>query len=215
MRREGRFTQAQKDSLRKFWPQYGLDAEQGLVDFVDVFGNQNPTWLEIGFGNGLSLAQMAAAQPAINFIGAEVYRPGVGRLLSELERAKTGNVRVFAHDAVVIIDGCIAKNSLDRILIFFPDPWHKKRHNKRRLIQAGFLDTLAARLKPEGIVHIATDWQDYAEWILAAVGACEWLENTTDGISEKPAYRPLTKYEQRGQRLGHRVYDFVFNKVAA
>ena len=209
VRREGRFSQAQKQSIQNLWPKFGLTGNMGLVDFQKEFGNKRPVWLEIGFGNGESLAAMAANLPDVNFVGVEVHRPGVGRLLAQLERERIDNVRVAKDDAVEFLEQSVRANSLEKILIFFPDPWHKKRHHKRRLIQADFLDNLASRLISGGVIHIATDWQDYAEWMLEAIANSKSVHNISARFADKPEYRPLTKYEKRGQRLGHDVFDIL------
>lgn len=177
-----------------------------------VFDRSGPVVLEIGFGMGQSLVATAQAKPATNFIGIEVHRPGVGKLLHGMEARGVDNIRVYRHDAVEILRDCIPDASLDTVQIFFPDPWHKKRHNKRRLIQSPFVAQLIPKLKSGGIVHLATDWEDYAQQMMEVLGAAEGLSNTCgDGqFASRPEYRPMTKFELRGERLGHGVWDLVF-----
>jgi len=214
VRRQGRITLAQNAALETLWPVFGLDP--GLpFDPRAVFGREAPLILEIGFGNGDSLAQMAAAAPEKDFLGVEVHRPGVGHLLLRVQELGLRNVRVYCADAVEILRGRIADNGLDGEQVFFPDPWHKKRHHKRRLINAGFAALLAAKLKPQGVLHCATDWEPYAEQMLEVLENCAGLRNQAGAgrFSERPAHRPLTKFEKRGEGLGHRVRDLLFEKV--
>ncbi len=212
--RQGRMTSAQQSGLALL-PQKGLQREQGVVDFAKVFGREAPTVLEIGFGMGASLLQMAQAAPEKNFIGIEVHRPGVGKLLHDMADANVDNIRVYCDDAVEILQRCIADESLAAIQIFFPDPWHKKRHHKRRLIQPEFVQLLHRKLQPQGVLHVATDWQDYAEHILAVMQAAPNFRNCApdNGYSPRPEHRPKTKFEQRGERLGHGVWDILFARV--
>ena len=213
VRREGRLTPGQQRALEQLWPQFGLACAAPL-NFADVFGRAAPVTLEIGFGNGASLAQMAAQDPASDFIGIEVHRPGVGRLLMELERRKVGNVRVFCHDAVDVLEQSIPDAALDRVLLFFPDPWHKKRHHKRRIVQPAFLDLVAQALRPGGFFHAATDWENYAEHIRDTIRNHPALANASENdFIERPAHRPVTKFEQRGHRLGHGVWDIMAIKA--
>ena len=176
-----------------------------------------PTILEIGFGMGEATAHIAALSPDKNFLCCEVHTPGVGALLKRIQEQALGNIRILQHDAVEVIDNMLPAGSLDGVHIFFPDPWHKKKHNKRRLIQAPLIAKLAARLKPGGYLHCATDWQPYAEQILEVLSAEALLKNTanasSDGYAPKPDYRPLTKFENRGIKLGHGVWDVVFTRV--
>ncbi len=217
VRREGRLTVGQQRALDVLWPQWGIEASGGLLDFKQVFGREAAVTLEIGFGMGDSLAEMALKAPEQDFIGIEVHRPGVGRLLAQIEEQGSDNLRVFCHDAVEILAQRIPDASLDRVLLFFPDPWHKKRHNKRRIVQQPFLDLLRLKLKPGGIFHMATDWQDYAEWMMVEMNEAEGFENVcgANQYSPRPDYRPITKFERRGQRLGHGVWDLVFRKGAS
>ncbi len=213
VRREGKLTKGQENALATVWPQFGVPFDQDEVDFAELFGRQANTVLEIGFGNGLSLADMAQAAPETNFFGVEVHRPGVGSLLVQLNKRAITNVRVSQHDAVDVLKYQIADASLHRLQIFFPDPWHKKRHNKRRLINADFVQLALAKLAPGGHVHVATDWEPYASQVLEEFSASAGLQNTAEGYSPKPDYRPTTKYEQRGIRHGHGVHDLVFQKI--
>ncbi len=214
VRREGRLTPGQQRALDTLWPRYGLafDAEP---DFSHPSGKPAPLTLEIGFGNGDSLAEMAAADPAGLYIGIEVHRPGVGRLLKTLDARGIDNVRVYCHDAVEVLEQRIPDGSLTRVLLFFPDPWHKTRHHKRRIVQPEFVSLVARKLHPGGHFHMATDWQPYAEHMLAVMRAAPGFRNTSPAgdYVERPAYRPVTRFERRGQRLGHGVYDLIFERT--
>ena len=215
VRREGRLTPGQQRALEQLWPQFGLACAAPL-NFADVFGRAAPVTLEIGFGNGASLAQMAAQDPASDFIGIEVHRPGVGRLLMELERRKVGNVRVFCHDAVDVLEQSIPDAALDRVLLFFPDPWPKKKHHKRRIVQPAFVALIARKLKTGGLFHMATDWEPYAEHMLEVMQASPAFVNCEGGngrYAARPDYRPVTKFERRGQRLGHGVWDLLYRRA--
>ncbi len=180
-----------------------------------MFGRRAPTILEIGFGMGETTAAIAQARPGDNFLGIEVHGPGVGSLLRRVDEGRLANVRVVRHDAVEVIAAMIPPASLAGIHVFFPDPWPKKRHHKRRLLQPGFVRELALRLAPGGYLHVATDWDDYASEILAVLAAEPLLENKADGFAPRPDYRPRTKFEARGLRLGHRVFDVVFQRRGA
>lgn len=211
--RQGRMTAAQQSGLELHWPQKGLLRENGVLNSELVFGRSAPTVLEIGFGMGGSLLQMAQAAPEKNFIGIEVHRPGVGKLLHDMADVSVDNIRIYCDDAVEVLQHCIADDSLDAVQIFFPDPWHKKKHHKRRLIQSEFVQVLHRKLKRDGIFHAATDWQDYAEHILAVMQAAPNFRNCAEvGYSPRPEHRPKTKFEQRGERLGHGVWDILFAK---
>ena len=214
VRREGRITSGQQRALQDLWPRYGLETDR-VLDMADIFGRHAPCTLEIGFGNGDALATMAEQQPQCDFIGIEVHRPGVGRLLQQLEEHKLDNVRVMREDAVQILKVCIPDNSLDRVLLFFPDPWHKKRHHKRRIVQADFIELLARKIRPGGCLHMATDWEDYAAHMLEVMEQSPAFHNCAGAgnFSPRPACRPVTKFEQRGQRLGHGVWDLLFERV--
>lgn len=215
VRREGRLTPGQQKALDQLWPIFGIEDEQEALDLNTLFNREAPRVLEIGFGNGASLAQMAKNQPDHDFIGIEVHRPGVGQLLKSIQNDELSNVRVACTDAVALLKNRIKDKSLDRIQIFFPDPWHKKRHHKRRIIQPAFVNVLADKLKHGGHLHLATDWQDYAEQMLEDVSGNERFCNCSHDGSyiERPDYRPITKFEQRGHRLGHGVWDLLFKRL--
>ena len=216
VKREGRLTKGQAAALERTWPRMGLTYEQGLLNFTEVFGRQAPTVLEIGFGMGKSLVAMAQAAPEKNFIGIEVHRPGVGACLMDAEDAGITNLRVYEHDAVEVLRDCIADNSLATVQVFFPDPWHKKRHHKRRLIQPEFVEALRQKLAIGGVLHLATDWENYAEHMLEVMTNAEkWRNLAADNAYiPRPEERPLTKFEQRGERLGHGVWDLKFERIA-
>lgn len=211
--RQGRITQAQNSALENLWPVFGLDPEEPF-DALRAFSREAPLTLEIGFGNGESLAKMAAAAPEKDFLGIEVHRPGVGHLLLKAQELGLSNIRAYCADAVEILQNKIPDQSLAGIQVFFPDPWHKKRHHKRRLIAPDFVRLAARKLKSGGVLHCATDWEDYASQMLEVLEACEELSNSAgkNQFSERPDYRPLTKFETRGQRLGHGVWDLLFVK---
>ncbi|MBI2729008.1 MAG: tRNA (guanosine(46)-N7)-methyltransferase TrmB [Polaromonas sp.] len=217
VRRTGRTTAGQAKAFADVGPQFLATYAQGAMDFPAVFGREAPVVLEIGFGMGEATAHIAAVMPEKNFLCCEVHTPGVGALLKRIEEQSLTNIRILQHDAVEVIDHMLPLQSLDGVHIFFPDPWHKKKHNKRRLIQAPLVAKLAARLKPGGYLHCATDWQPYAEQILEVLKAEPLLRNTApeggDGYGVKPTYRPLTKFENRGIKLGHGVWDVVFTRV--
>ena len=215
VRRTGRTTAGQARAFESVGPVALISYAQAAINLVAIFNRQAPTVLEIGFGMGEATAHIAASMPATNFLCCEVHTPGVGALLKRIEEQNLGNIRILQHDAVEVIDHMLNADSLDGIHIFFPDPWHKKKHNKRRLIQAPFVAKLAARLKPAGYLHCATDWQPYAEQILDVLSAEPRLANTSPtGYAPKPDYRPLTKFENRGIKLGHGVWDVVFKRVS-
>jgi len=217
VRRTGRTTIGQAKAFADVGPQFLLPYTAQPADFEAMFQRSAPTILEIGFGMGEATTHIAALMPEKNFLCCEVHTPGVGALLKRISEQGLANIRILQHDAVEVIDNMLPPASLDGVHIFFPDPWHKKRHNKRRLIQAPLVAKLAARLKPGGYLHCATDWQPYAEQILEVLGAEALLRNTVDaaqgGYAPKPAYRPLTKFENRGIKLGHGVWDVVFTRV--
>ena len=214
--RQGRLTRGQQRAFELYWPQLGLEYRQLPLDPAETFGNDNPVFLEIGFGNGESLAEMARRGPDKNFIGIEVHGPGVGHLLMKLEEYACRNVRVCRHDAVEVLQHMIPDASLAGVFLFFPDPWHKKRHHKRRIVQPGFIELLARKIRPGGFFHAATDWQDYAEHMLEVLqGHPQLFRNTSPSADfvPRPEQRPLTKFEQRGLRLGHGVWDLVFERL--
>ena len=212
--RTGRMTPGQRRAYDEGWQRWGLDYSPDELALDTVFGRPGPRVVEIGFGMGQSLAETARVSPDSNFIGIEVHRPGVGRLLHSIAEHDIRNIRIYCHDAVEILRDSIADASLDTVQIFFPDPWHKKRHNKRRLIQPEFVALLVQKLKHGGIVHLATDWEDYAQQMMAVLGGAEGLSNTCgEGeFAPRPEHRPLTKFEVRGERLGHGVWDLVFSR---
>ena len=218
VKREGRLTNAQARAIENNWPSMGLSIERGMLNLDEVFGRKAPTVLEIGFGMGKSLVEMAAAAPENNFIGIEVHRPGVGACLADAEEAGVSNLRVFEHDAVEVLAQCIADESLSRLQLYFPDPWHKKRHHKRRIVQPDFVQNLRSKLAIGGTFHMATDWEPYAEHMMAVMTQADGFENTSDkgdhGYVERPEYRPITKFEVRGQKLGHGVWDIIFKRVS-
>lgn len=212
--REGRFTKAQKSALERLMPHWGLELEHGPYNWEQVFDRKAPVVFEIGFGNGDAVLQSAGKHPEINFIGDEVHRPGVGRLLHNAEQAGLSNVRVFTQDAVEVLKQCVPDGSLDEVRIFFPDPWHKKRHHKRRLIQPDFIRLVCQKLTTNGHLHLATDWQNYAEHMLDVLQAEPYLVNISDegDYHPRPESRPLTHFEKRGLKLGHGVWDLIFQK---
>lgn len=213
VRREGRITQSQQRALDDLLPRFTVPLD-GMLDLDAVFGHTAPRTLEIGFGNGASLALMANVSPEQDFIGIEVHRPGIGHLLLEIERYRLSNLRVICADAVEILQQHIAPASLDRVLLYFPDPWPKTRHQKRRILQPGFVELIRERLKPDGVFHMATDWQNYAEQMLENMEAAPGFRNSAGAgqFSPKPDYRPETKFERRGLRLGHGVWDLIFTR---
>ena len=215
--RPGRMTPVQKQALEAHWTRWGLEYEGGVLTADAVFGRPGSVVLEIGFGMGQSLLAMAEASPDTHFIGIEVHKPGVGKLLHSMESRGVENIRVYRHDAVEVLRDCIADASLDTVQIFFPDPWHKKRHNKRRLIQPAFVAQLVRKLKVGAILHLATDWEDYARYMMDVLGATEGLTNTvgTGQYAPRPEHRPLTKFELRGERLGHGVWDLIFARASS
>lgn len=216
VRREGRLTKGQERALTELWPVMGVEYKPEMLDLNALFGRSAPVVLEIGFGMGKSLVEMAAAAPEKNFIGIEVHRPGVGACLASAQEAGLTNLRVFCHDAVEILEQMIPDQSIDTLQLFFPDPWHKARHHKRRIVQPTFVQMLRPKLKIGGIFHMATDWENYAEHMLEVMKVAEGFENTvTEGdYAPRPDYRPLTKFEQRGHRLGHGVWDLLFARNA-
>lgn len=211
--RAGRVGPGQQRALDELGPRYCVAYQAEPIDWAPVFGNAHPCVLEIGFGMGETTAQIAQARPEINFIGCEVHLPGVGALLKRIGEQGLQNLRIVRHDAVEVLQHMIAPASLAGAHVFFPDPWHKKKHHKRRLIQPALVALLASRIAPGGYLHCATDWQDYAEQMLAVLSAEPQLRNTAADYAPRPDYRPLTKFERRGLRLGHGVWDLVFERV--
>ncbi len=213
--RAGRMTEGQQRGLDQGWPKFGLQLEDGLRDFDQVFGRTAPRTFEIGFGMGHSTLEMAAASPEQDFIGVEVHRPGVGALLNGLMTQNLSNMRVYSCDAMDVLRNCVADASLDRVLLFFPDPWHKAKHNKRRIVQPAFAELVRQKLKVGGVLHMATDWQPYAEYMLEVMNAAPGYHNQAeDGqYVPRPTERPTTKFERRGERLGHGVWDLKFQRI--
>ncbi|MDE1461662.1 tRNA (guanosine(46)-N7)-methyltransferase TrmB [Spartinivicinus poritis] len=213
--RAGRMTVGQQRGWDDVWPELGLTIDSGVQIMDELFGRKAPLVLEIGFGMGLSLLQMAEQEPEKNFIGIEVHRPGVGSLLNEAQKAGLTNLRVYCDDAVEILKHCIPDESIDRLQLYFPDPWHKKRHHKRRIVQPAFVQVLRAKLKMNGLFHMATDWENYAEHMLEVMQQAEGFENTStqNDYVTRPDYRPITKFEKRGARLGHGVWDLIFKRI--
>jgi len=210
--RQGRFSPGQQRAHAELMPKYGIAYERSPLDFAKTFGRRAPVVAEIGFGMGETTAQIAAGNPANDYLAIEVHSPGVGSLLRQLDAGGLANVRVVQHDAVEVLRDMVAPGSLAAIHVFFPDPWPKKRHHKRRLLQAGFVALAATRLAPGGLLHVATDWQDYAEQVLAVLSECGALRNTAPGFAPRPGWRPETKFERRGRRLGHGVWDLLFTR---
>ena len=210
--RAGRMGTGQQRALETLGPRYLVPYEPGRLDLAAAFGRAAPKILEIGFGMGDATAQIAAARPDDDFLGIEVHTPGVGALLQRIEERGLANLRIVEHDAVEVLRDMIAPGALAGVHVYFPDPWHKKKHNKRRLIQPDFVRTLSTHLAPGGYLHCATDWQPYAEQMLEVLGAEATLANTADGYAPRPDWRPLTKFENRGLKLGHGVWDLVFTK---
>jgi tRNA (guanine-N7-)-methyltransferase len=210
--RQGRMSKAQERAYENLMPVYGVPYSAALLDLDKLFGRTAPRILEIGFGMGGPTAEIARNHPENDYLCVEVHKPGVGSLLNLVEEADLTNIRIIQHDAVEVLKHMIPLSTLDGVHIFFPDPWHKKRHHKRRLIQPTFLSLLCERLKQGGYIHVATDWEDYAQQIMDVLSSEHHLENTAKGYAEKPDYRPLTKFEQRGLRLGHGVWDIIFRR---
>jgi tRNA (guanine-N7-)-methyltransferase len=213
--RAGRMGPGQTRAFEQYGPKFLQPYQPTLLDTAAAFGRAAPLILEIGFGMGDATAKIAQVRPNDNFLCCEVHAPGVGALLKRCGEENIGNIRIVQHDAVEVMDHMLGENSLDGVHIFFPDPWHKSRHHKRRLIQAPFVQRLAQHIKPGGYLHLATDWQPYAEQMLAVLSAEPQLANTSadpSGYAPKPDYRPLTKFENRGLKLGHGVWDLVFTK---
>jgi tRNA (guanine-N7-)-methyltransferase len=210
--RAGRLSIAQARALEELGPKFLIEYAKAPLDFEQAFGRQAPVILEIGFGMGDTTAYIARGMPEKDFIGVEVHTPGVGSLLKQIGEQGLTNLRLIQHDAVEVLNQMIPDGSLAGVHVFFPDPWHKARHNKRRLLQTPFVKLLAEKLAPGGYLHCATDWEDYAVQMLDVLGSEPLLKNTAEGYAPQPAYRPLTKFENRGIKLGHGVWDLVFEK---
>jgi tRNA (guanine-N7-)-methyltransferase len=209
--RQGRLTKGQERALESEWPQFGINYAENLLDLNQVFGRgESKKVLEIGFGMGESTAKIAQALPDVDFLAVEVHTPGVGSLLKLIQELAITNIRIIQYDVVEVLLHMVPDASLDGVHIFFPDPWHKKRHHKRRLIQSEFVRLLCSKLKVGAYLHVATDWQEYAEWVLEVLKLEPLLKNTAQDYADKPSYRPQTKFENRGIKLGHGVWDLVF-----
>jgi tRNA (guanine-N7-)-methyltransferase len=215
--REGRLTPGQLSALEKLWPLHGIENSSDTIDFSTLFSRQAPLVLEIGFGNGESLAQAAAESPDQDFIGIEVHRPGVGHLLQLIENQGLTNLKIVCADAVTVLTNRIPDQSLAALRIYFPDPWPKKRHHKRRIVQPDFVAMAVAKLAAGGVFHLATDWENYAEQMMEVMQNQAGLQNQAAAgqFCEQPHWRAETKFERRGKRLGHDVWDLIFNKQGA
>jgi tRNA (guanine-N7-)-methyltransferase len=214
--RQGRLTTGQQRAFDTLWPRFGVEFTGQQLDLPALFGNDHPVYVEIGFGNGDSLAQMAADHPENNYLGVEVHSPGVGHLLLKIEEIELDNIRIIRHDAVEVLARSIGDRELAGVFLFFPDPWHKKRHHKRRILQPALISQLARVISPGGVFHAATDWQNYADHMLDTLSEAKQSFRNTAGagrFSQRPDYRPLTKFERRGQRLGHGVWDLIFQRL--
>lgn len=212
--RQGRLTKGQQKALETGWPTFGVDYQDQPLELAQLFSREESNKiLEIGFGMGDATAKIAQTLPGTDFLAVEVHLPGVGALLKLMQEGDISNIRIVQHDAVEVLQHMLLDSSLDGVHIFFPDPWHKKRHNKRRLIQTEFVKLLCRKLKVGAYIHVATDWQEYAEWVLEVLSAETMLKNIAQDYAEKPSYRPLTKFENRGIKLGHGVWDLVFNRI--
>jgi tRNA (guanine-N7-)-methyltransferase len=214
VRREGRMTDGQRDALDALWPRYGIDVPDAPLDLPGIFGRDAPRVFEIGFGNGDHLLARAASEPQHDFIGVEVHRPGCGRVMMQASQQGLGNLRVSSHDAVEVLRDWIPAGSLSEIVIYFPDPWHKSRHNKRRLVQPHFMPLVTRALRPGGLLRMATDWAPYAAHMLEVVSAVDELRNLAPegGYAPRPDTRPKTRFEARGERLGHEVFDLLLER---
>ena len=212
--RAGRMTEAQRRAFDAYWPNYGLRLADGFIDPDEVFSRTGEKVIEIGFGMGDSLVQMASSAPETDFIGIEVHPPGVGTLLNNAGAEQLTNLKVYLADATDVLDECFGAESIDRLQLYFPDPWHKIKHNKRRIVQSAFVQQIREKLRPHGIIHMATDWQPYAEQMLETLTDAEGFDNCAGpgNYSARPDWRPMTKFEKRGERLGHGVWDLLFRK---
>lgn len=213
--RQGHFSEAQTRAIEAGMPRWGIEYQPQMLDLDAAFGRAAPKVLEIGFGMGGATAEIAAARPDTDFLGIEVHGPGVGNLFKLIEAQSLSNIRVIRHDAIEVLAHMLAPASLDGFHLYFPDPWPKKRHHKRRIVQPDFVANIVKYLKPGAYLHMATDWEDYATQMLEVLSANADLQNTAEGFAPRPEWRPLTKFEQRGLRLGHGVWDLMFTKRAA
>ncbi len=212
VRRSGRLTLGQRTGLIDLWPQFGVDIPSGIIDLNSLFKKIQPITLEIGFGNGDSLLEMAINAPDQNFLGIEVYEAGIGRLINEANKHQLSNLKIIKADAVEVLEHHIKDDSFDTFQLFFPDPWHKKKHHKRRIIQTDFLDLISNKLQDGGTMHMATDWENYAEYMMVTLEKHPHFKNAMGAhkYSLRPEHRPITKFERRGERLGHGVWDLIF-----
>jgi len=210
--RQGRFSPAQQRALTELMPRFGIAYRNAPLDFAEAFGRKAPVVAEIGFGMGDTTARIAEANPGTDYLAIEVHGPGVGSLLKRMDEMGLSNIRIIQHDAVDVLRDMVPEGSLAAMHVFFPDPWPKKRHHKRRLLQPAFVELAASRLAPGGVLHVATDWRDYAEQVLAILNASASLANTCKDFADRPAWRPETKFERRGLALGHGVWDLVFER---
>jgi len=215
VKREGRMTKRQSTAIENLWPAMGVDYQEKMLDFSALFGRTAPVVLEIGFGMGKSLVEMAKNAPEKNFLGIEVHGPGVGACLADAGEAGISNLRVINHDAVEVLEHMIPEKSLATFQLYFPDPWHKARHHKRRIVQPEFIENMRHKLAIGGVIHMATDWENYAEHMLEVMQTAENFKNcSTEGdYAPRPQWRPLTKFENRGHRLGHGVWDLLFERI--
>ena len=215
--RPGRMTEAQDKAYQTLWDEYGLVCQHQRLDLRETFGRDAPVVFEIGFGMGDSLLSQALNEPGRDFVGAEVYKPGVGRLMNEAKKAGVTNLRVICEDAVEVLSDGLGPQCLEGVQIYFPDPWHKKRHHKRRLVQLKFINLLAHRVCLGGFCHLATDWAPYAEWMIEIFSQTATWHNTSEkgDFVLRPARRPITKFETRGERLGHEIFDLVYERKAS
>jgi tRNA (guanine-N7-)-methyltransferase len=204
---------AQRRSYDTLFPKYGVPFEKSLLNYPELFGAEKPVIIEIGFGMGIATAQISQDNPDVHYVGVEVHRPGIGRLLWEIERRELKNIRIIEHDGVEVLEAMIADHSVAGFHIFFPDPWRKKRHHKRRLITRPFTGVLAAKLQPSGYIYIVTDWPDYASWALAELSATPGLANCCAGFAPPQEWRPKTKFEQKGLDKNHQIYELLFSAV--
>lgn len=211
--RQGRLTKHQAEGIRLLSPIHVIPFESNILNWDTIFKNKGKKIIEIGFGMGDTTAEIAENLNKSNFIAIDVHSPGVGNLLNKIKEKELQNLKIIQHDAVEVLEKMIINKSLDAIHIFFPDPWHKKRHNKRRLIQKPFLELISKKLKKDGYIHIATDWEDYANWVIEIFNKNKMYKIKNSDFSKKPSYRPKTKYENRGINLGHQVWDIIFIKV--
>jgi len=213
--RNGRMTEAQQEALDTALPVFGIPFTEHGVNFDEAFDRSAPTWLEIGFGNGDALLHLAEQHPHVNVVGVEVHAPGVGHALLGIQSRQLTNVRIVQHDAMEVLQHMVTPQSLARVMLFFPDPWHKKRHHKRRIVQDEFVTTVSSRLESGGLLHCATDVSDYAEWMLEHLQRSDELvnESANNDYVEQPAWRINTRFERRGQRLGHDVFDLLYRRA--